>query len=515
MKHFIQTLLLSVATYYASMAQPLTMPQLDALTQKYVRQSYDNFYRLLSLPNNSQIPGHIQPNVDWLRQAFLQRGFSVDVLPTKGPNPLVFAERKADKTPAGPLKTLLFYMHFDGQPVQPADWKQANPYTPVLKSRTASGDWQDLDWKQLQTSDNRTDGSAEWRIFGRSSSDDKGPIMMLLAALTAIQTEKIPVSYHIKIILDSEEEISSPFLADAVNQYREKFKADFMMIMDGGRHLSNKPTLAYGARGIVKMTLTTYGPQGAQHSGHYGNYAPNPALRLAQLLGSMKDEDGRVTIPGYYDGITVDESTARILAAVPDDPALIQRTIGVSVPDNVGRNYQEALQYPTLNIRGLASARIGSEAGTIIPDKATAEIDLRLVPESDPNRLISLIRQHIEQKGYHLIDHEPALAERIQFPKLAELKATVSALPFRTEFGGREDQWLTRVMIRAFGQPPIKIRTMGGTVPIEPFIRTLNMPAIHVPMVNLDNNQHAANENLRLGNYLEGIKTWLAIFTAD
>ena len=261
------------------------------------------------------------------------------------------------------------------------------------------------------------------------------------------------------------------------------------------------------------MTLITYGAKGTQHSGHYGNYAPNPALRLAQLLGTMKDDDGRVTIPGYYDGITIDDAVAKTLAAVPDDPALIGRTIGVTVPDKVGRNYQEALQYPSLNIRGLASANVGQEAGTVIPDKAIAELDLRLVRESNPDRLIRLIRGHIEQKGYHFIDHEPTDTDRLQYPKLIQMKATVSALPFRTEFGGAEDQWLTRVMKRAFGREPIKIRTMGGTVPIVPFLRTLNMPAIHVPMVNLDNNQHAANENLRLGNYLEGIKTWLAIFT--
>ncbi|GAA4401506.1 dipeptidase [Nibrella viscosa] len=495
------------------MAQPLTMSQLDTLTEKYVRASYNDLYTFLSLPNNSRIDGHIQPNIDWLQKAFTQRGFSVEVLPTKGKNPLVFAEHKADKTPAGKLKTLLFYMHFDGQPVQPADWQQASPFTPVLKAKGENGTWQPIPWEKLQTTYNRTDGSREWRIFGRSSSDDKGPIVMLLTALTALQQEHIPIPYNIKVILDSEEEVGSPHLADAVGQYKNKLQADFMMIMDGGRHLSNQPTLIYGARGIASVTLTTYGPRGAQHSGHYGNYAPNPALRLTQLLGSMKDEDGRVTIPGYYDGITIDASVARILAAVPDDPALIQQTIGVTVPDKVGRTYQEALQYPTLNIRGLSSAHVGVQAGTIIPDKAIAELDLRLVPESDPQRLIRLIRQHIEQKGYHIIDHEPTDADRLQYPKLIQMRAAVGSLPFRTEFGGLEDQWLTQAMKRAFGREPIKIRTMGGTVPIAPFIRTLNIPAIHVPMVNLDNNQHAANENLRLGNYLEGIKTWLAIFT--
>ena len=235
---------------------------------------------------------------------------------------------------------------------------------------------------------------------------------------------------------------------------------------------------------------------------------------MAQLLGSMKDEDGRVTIRGYYDGVTIDEAAAKILAAVPDDPAEIQQKLGFAAPDKVGRNYQEALQYPSLNIRGLSSANVGKQAGTVIPDKAIAELDLRLVPESDPERLKALIRQHIEQRGYQVIDHEPTEAERAQYPKLIQMKSGEAAmLPFRTDFGGIEDKWLTHAMQRAFGRDPIKIRMTGGSVPIVPFLRTLNIPAIHVPMVNLDNNQHAANENLRLGNYVEGVKTWLAIFT--
>ena len=285
------------------------------------------------------------------------------------------------------------------------------------------------------------------------------------------------------------------------------------MVMDGGRHLSNRPTLAYGCRGIANMTLTTFGPRGPQHSGHYGNYTPNPALRLAQLLASMKDDDGRVTIPGYYDGISISPAVAKALAAVPDDPALIARVTGMAQPDHVGGNYQEALQYPSLNIRGLQSAAVGKQAGTVIPDRAVAELDLRLVPESDPNRLIALVREHIEKKGYTILDHDPTEAERMAHPRLIRVQSEVSMLPFRTELGGAEDQWLTSAMRRAFGQEPVKIRMMGGSVPIVPFLRTLTIPAIHVPMVNLDNNQHAPNENLRLGNYLDGITTWLAILT--
>lgn len=496
-----------IALTFVVNAQPLTTARLDALAGSYARGSYSELYEFLSLPSNAHVPEHVAPNLDWLKRAFEQRGFQTSALPTKG-HPLFFAEKRADKEPTGPLKTLLFYMHFDGQPVEPEKWAQESPYKPVLKERTADGQWKAIDWNRLQTG-----YDPEWRVFARASSDDKGPIVMLLAALTAMQQEKISQRYHVKVILDSEEEIGAPHLAEAVAAHKARLAADFLMVMDGGRHLSNGPTLVYGCRGIATMTLTTYGPRGAQHSGHYGNYAPNPALRMARLLASMKDDEGRVTIPGYYDGISIDSEAAKILAAVPDDPTAIHRQLGISQPDKVGRNYQEALQYPSLNVRGLVSANVGKAANTIVPDRAVAELDLRLVPESNPERLISLVRQHIQQQGYHIFDHEPTDAERAQYPKLIQVQSEVSMLPFRTEFGGKEDQWLTRAMERAFGKAPIKIRMTGGSVPIVPFLRTLNLPAIHVPMVNLDNNQHAANENLRLGNYVEGIKTCLAILS--
>lgn len=495
---------------YGFPAQGQSKIDLETVLQKHVKNYYGDLYEFMSLPSNAHIKEQIQPNLDWLKKAFEKQGFRTEALPTAG-HPVFFAEKAPAVSPKGKLKTLLFYMHFDGQPVEPEKWQQASPYQPVLKKRTPDGKWEAQDWNLLQKN-----YDPEWRIFARAVSDDKGPILMLLAALDMMQKEKINSPYHIKVILDSEEEIGAPHLAETVKKYKDKLAADFLMVMDGGRHLSNEPTLTYGCRGIATITLTTYGPKISQHSGHYGNYAPNPALRMAQLLASMKDEDGRVTIPGYYDGIKIDENARKILAAVPDDPELIRQKLVFTQPDKVGSNYQEALQYPSLNIRGLVSANIGEKANTIVPDEATAEIDLRLVPESSPDYLIGLVRKHIESKGYVILDHKPTDAERLKFPKIVTLTENESRmLPFRTDFGIYPDRWLTAALIRTFGKEPIKIRMTGGSVPIVPFLRELNLPAIHVPMVNMDNNQHAANENLRLGNYTEGIKTWMAILTQE
>ena len=152
-----------------------------------------------------------------------------------------------------------------------------------------------------------------------------------------------------------------------------------LIIYDGPRHITNKPTLTFGARGIATITLTTYGPVVPQHSGHFGNYAPNPALRLSKLLASMKDDEGRVTILGFYDGISIDSNTEQILKAVPDDDAQIKKRLQIVESDKVGSYYQESIQYPSLNIRGMQSGWVDEKVRTIIPGWARAEIDVRLV----------------------------------------------------------------------------------------------------------------------------------------
>jgi acetylornithine deacetylase/succinyl-diaminopimelate desuccinylase-like protein len=247
------------------------------------------------------------------------------------------------------------------------------------------------------------------------------------------------------------------------------------------------------------------------HSGNYGNYTPNPAMRLSRLLASMKDDDGRVTLPGFYDGITLTEEEKKILKQVPDDENEIKKFLGIADPDNIGENFQESLQYPTLNIRGMDALFVGKEARTLIPATATAEIDIRLVPSSDANRLIGIVRKHIEDQGYYLVDKEPTEEERMNYPKIAAFQSSISYGAFQTPFNSETGIWLSKAMNRAFGKDPIKIRITGGSIPISPFVTTLGIPAVAVPTVNADNNQHAENENIRVGNYIDAVKTFLAI----
>lgn len=500
----IRTLLLPLLSLLMMgdlVAQNGNSSSLDELSLKFAKESWDTFYELLSLPNDAHFPDDIEKNIQWCEKAFLNRGFSTQRILTPE-LPLLFAERKHP----GANKTLLVYLQLDGQPVHPASWFQDDPFQPVLKEKDTSGQWQIIPWSKLETEYN-----PDWRIFARSASDAKGPALAFLKALDVMEHLNKQPNFNVKVIMDFEEELGSPNLPAAVEANKELLAADMLIICDGPMHISNRPTLTFGARGIATITLKVIGPRVAQHSGHYGNYAPNPAHRLARLLADMKDDDGLVTIPGFYDGISLDDDTRKILAMVPDNEAFIKKNLGIATTDKVGENYQEALQYPSLNIRGLSSAWTGSQVRTIVPQDATAEIDIRLVPESDPVRLINLIEKFITERGYHILDREPTEEERMQFGKLIQINSNISYLAFRTDFNSEVGLWLDKALTKAHGTTPVKIRNSGGSIPISPFVQTLGIPAVTVPIVNRDNNQHSPNENIRLGNYVGGIKTYLSI----
>jgi len=484
--------------------QGLKSDQLTELADKYAKASFEEFKAILSIPNDAHFPVDIEKNVQWCEVAFQKRGFLTTRLNTNGA-PLLLAERAVDN----PQKTVLVYLQIDGQPTDSTKWFQETAFTPTLKQIDGAGNWQTIDWNQIHNA-----YDPEFRIFARSTSDAKGPVVMFLAAMDAINSMNIDPSYNLKVIMDFEEEQGSPNLPPAVTIHKEALASDMLIIFDGPLHISNKPTLKFGARGISDVTLTVFGPRAPQHSGHYGNYAPNPAFRLSQLLATMKGDDGRVTISGFYDGVTLDDETLKILNNVPDDELMIQKKIGIAETDKVGNNYQEAIQYPSLNIRGMASAWVGTKKRTIVPSTAVVEIDIRLVKESDPDYLIGLVRQHIVDQGYHIIEGEvPTEEERMTYSRLIKMDATTSYLAYRTPIDSPVGVWLSSAIERAFGTAPIKIRTSGGSIPIAPFVSTLGVPAVSVPTVNMDNNQHSPNENIRLGNYVDGVKTMIAILT--
>ena len=470
-------------------------------------ESIESFREFLSIKNDANFKNEMKPLIEWGINNFKKYGFEVERLETPE-LPLLLASKVISED----LNTLLIYLQFDGQPVDNSKWDQENPYKAVLKEKV-DNKYRITDWSRLDNITFDDIKKEDLRIFARSASDAKGPVMMILSALEIMKRNNIELEYNLKVIMDFEEEISSPNLADAVKKYSSKLKSDALLIFDGPKHPSNLPTLTFGARGISDITLITYGPIVPQHSGHFGNYAPNPVFRMSEILSSMKDPNGRVTIPGFYDGIELDEKTLKILAEVPDDEEKMMNDMQFKKPDNVGKNYQESIQYPSINVRGIESGWVREEVRTIVPSECIAEIDVRLVLESDPIRLHNLIKSHIQELGYYVIDRRPTKDERLKHNKIVTFVSSFDYDAFRTDIESEIGRWLVKSLKKTFGIEPVKKRTSGGSVPISPFVNTLGIPAVTVPTVNQDNNQHSPNENIKIENYITGIETYLGILT--
>ncbi len=484
-------------------AEPIPVETIRALTEENTKPAIALFREFLSLPNDANYPDDIARMVEWMEDAFAQRSFSTQRIATAG-SPLLLAERRVSDD----AQTVLIYLQSDGQPVDPSAWFQEDPYTPVLKERTADGDYERIPWELLDNS-----YSPDWRVFARSAADSKGPMTQFMVAMDLLDQAGFEPSFNIKVIIDTEEEMGSPNLPEAVEANRDLLAADMLLIFDGPPHPSNKPTVGFGARGIVTITLVTYGPKFPQHSGHYGNFVPNPAFHMTRILSSMKSADGRVLLPGFYSGVTISDEVRAILEAVPDDEDQILGDMGLIKHDAVAETLQEAIQYPSLNIRGLSSGWVGKESRTIIPATATAEIDMRLVKESDYRNLLDLVRSHIADLGYHVIDHEPSDAERLEHSDIVSFSYNFSYAAYRSDMDAAAGRLARAAMRHLYGEEPILIRTSGGSVPISPFVETLGVPAAKVPTVNIDNNQHSPNENIRLGNFIEGIAILMSVLS--
>ena len=470
-------------------------------------ESIESFKEFLSIKNDANFKNEMKPLIEWGINNFKKYGFEVERLETPE-LPLLLASKVISED----LNTLLIYLQFDGQPVDNSKWDQENPYKAVLKEKI-DNEYRIIDWSRLDNITFDDIKKEDLRIFARSASDAKGPVMMIINALEIMKRNNIELEYNLKVIMDFEEEISSPNLADAVKKYSSKLKSDALLIFDGPKHPSNLPTLTFGARGISDITLITYGPIVPQHSGHFGNYAPNPVFRMSEILSSMKDPNGRVTIPGFYDGIELDKKTLKILAEVPDDEKRMMNDMQFKKPDNVGKNYQESIQYPSINVRGIESGWVREEVRTIVPSECIAEIDVRLVLESDPIRLHNLIKSHIQELGYYVINRRPTKDERLKHNKIVTFVSSFDYDAFRTDIESEIGKWLVKSLKKTFGIEPVKKRTSGGSVPISPFVNTLGIPAVTVPTVNQDNNQHSPNENIKIENYITGIETYLGILT--
>ncbi len=476
--------------------------------QSAAKRTYPEYFKLLSMPADAAHMQDIQRNVDWLEKAFASRGFRTRQLANNG-RPLLFAE-------FGPArksrKTILVYMHLDAQPAPPAGW-HTDPWTPTLRKRDGDGAWQTISSDLLATGP----VDPEWRVFARAASDDKGPIMMFLAAIDALKGKHIDPAVNVKVLLDSEEEKGSPSLHTVMEAHKDILRSDGIVVYDGGRASTEKPSINFGNRGSIQLNLTVFGTRTDQHSGLYGNIAPNAALRLARLVAGMKDEQGKVIIPGFYEGIHISDADQQAMKAHVPAAGVLEKRLGVAGLDSVAPNVIEALQYPSLDVLWIGSGVVGSSGVNSIPAVATASFNVRTVPETPPERVFGLLKDYVASHGYHVVQGEaPTEEERAAFPRMAKL--TMMAYP-STQVGFREpmdspfSRWAIAGVRTATQREPDLYRMGGSTLPMGGAVTVLKTPYLVVPLINADSNQHGANENLRLGNYMEGIRSIASMLT--
>jgi acetylornithine deacetylase/succinyl-diaminopimelate desuccinylase-like protein len=455
----------------------------------------------LSLPNVAADIPAMRRNAEAILEMMARRGIEGRLLETGGP-PYVYGELKVP----GATRTILFYAHFDGQPVDPSRWVGHRPFEPVLRDGALEAGARIIDFPR--------DGKYEddWRVFARSASDDKSPIVVLMVALDALRAGHLEPTSNLKFIFEGDEEQGSPNLGKIVREHGDLLSADIVVAADGPTDPSGLPTLKFGARGIVSAEITVYGPLRPLHSGHYGNWAPNPAMRLAQLLTSMKDpETGRVLVDGFYDDVVELSAFERAaIAEAPNDDEQRMHAFAIAEPEAEGQRLA-LINLPSLNVRGLRSGWVGSEARTIVPDLAIANMDLRLVKDVDPHEQMQRLIAHIEKQGYHIVRDEPDVETRRRYPKLARIVTSDGYPAYRTPMDLPIAQELIRSLEEHTGQSAVKIPTSGGSVPLYQFTDVLGLPTVGVPIVNHDNNQHSPNENLRLGNLWMGIESLASV----
>jgi acetylornithine deacetylase/succinyl-diaminopimelate desuccinylase-like protein len=324
-------------------------------TTQHQREIVDEFSRLLAIPNVARNDADMRRNAELLKVMFEKRGFTVELQQVTSGSPVVLASM--DVTPS--QGTLTLYIHYDGQPVDSTEWTKCGPFAPCIMAPNGK--------VTLDASVRTFDPEA--RIYARSASDDKGPIMAVLAAVDALRATGGKPAWNLRVVLDGQEEGGSANFRRFVASSGDKLKADLAITLDGPRHPSGRPTMYYGVRGSAGVTITVFSSRNDLHSGNYGNWAPDPSMRLGKLLGSMKDESGRVVVEGFSDDVTpLTPTEKRALADAPNVETELAKEFGVARPERPDTRLEQKLNEPTLNVLQMESGGGFSAPGrTAIP----------------------------------------------------------------------------------------------------------------------------------------------------
>jgi acetylornithine deacetylase/succinyl-diaminopimelate desuccinylase-like protein len=481
MKKMIWATCLVAASSFAATPES----DIHAFTTGRQQQILDQLVELLKIPNIASDRDGIRRNAEAITARMRRLDLNPRLLtPSATPDapPVIFGQWKVPNA----KRTLVVYAHYDGQPINPSEWT-TGPFTPTIR-----------------------DG----RVYARSASDDKAGVVVILTAIEALRSLHRRPTDNLEVVFEGEEEAGSPHLGAVLKENRALFDAQLWVVCDGPVHQSGKRQVIYGARGDMNVNLTVYGPNRPLHSGHYGNWAPNPALRLAKLLASMKDDKGKVAVAGWYDDVVpLGQMEKQAIASAADYDTTLKQQLGLGATETE-LPLNEAIALPSLNINGMRSGNVGDQATNMIAETAAAVLDLRLVVGNDPKRQFDKLLAHVRSQGYYVIDREPTAEERLAHPLIATMYAKPgSYAAARTPMDDSFARAVATAVRSISPQPIVELPTSGGSLPLSVINDALGTRSIVVGIANYDNNQHSANENLRLSNLWDGIDTYAAILT--
>lgn len=465
------------------------------------------FVSLLAIPNHAADIPHIRDNAAAILRLLHSRQIKASLIEAEAGPPVVFGELSAP----GATMTVSFYAHYDGQPVDPRQWSTA-PFTPTLMSDVAQNGGH-----LIEVSTVSGQFGPNWRLYARSASDDKAPIIGFMAALDALRALRVTPKVNLKFFFEGEEEIGSPHLAATLRAHRALFASDLWILCDGPQDQSGKAQIFFGARGVASLEITVYGPNHGLHSGHYGNWAPNPIVSLTHLLDSMRDENAHILIPDFYRDVRVatpQEKQAIAQALADDDHDIaLKRALGIARTEGAPALLAEQILKPALNVHGIQGGHVGTDAANIIESEASASIDFRLVPNQTPEHVRHFVEKHIAQRGYWIVHEAPDEKTRREHARIARLTWAGGEYPgARTSVDLPISRSVVAVVDDALHSKAIVVPSLGGSIPMYVFEGTNAQPVIGVPIANYDNNQHTANENIRLQNLWTGIEIYAALF---
>jgi acetylornithine deacetylase/succinyl-diaminopimelate desuccinylase-like protein len=500
MKRIIPALALVALTSQAAHADAIA-DKVRLYRAAHEMEIVTDFMNLLALPDVATNVPDVERNAAYIESLLKFRGFRTKIL-SAAPDtpPSVFAELD---TP-GAARTVLFYAHYDGQPVNQKGWI-IEPFRPQI--RTALPEAKPVDWQAA-----KTPLDPDWRIFGRASGDDKATIEAFIQGFDALKAAGIKPAVNIKLLYEGEEEQGSPHLAKIVADNLALLRCDLLIMGDGPMHQSGRQMINFGNRGIASFEATIYGPNKPLHDGHYGSWAPSPTVMIAELVTSLRDDEGHILIPHFTDDVApLSPAVKRALAAMPPVEASLKKALGLGRTIGPPR-LADGYMLPTLNVRAIHGGDEGPNAANAIPIEANASIDIRLAPGETPARVHALVENYLTSQGWFIVRDDPDLATRLAHPKVirivwdkGESEATITPLDYPPA------RAVAAAIGRTVGYPVIELPISGGSSGMADIVNLLHTPMVGVSIANYDDNQHAQNENLRLGNLWDGMEVYAGL----